>query len=424
MRKKIRTLLLSQGIFESIKTLIGSIFATTISAISLMIYSRVLGPEKFGEFSVGFAIVLILTRINDVGLNNTILRFGSKKDETIEKNFIYSFTLKYKMVISLCIIIFTLLFFKKITNSFNFSNDSIILLAMTLGLVTVYYEHLLSTLQSLHRFNQGIIINIIQASIKLIGAIILLAVSSASSLFAFSLYIFAPVVPVLFWKKFVTKTTKIDFQIKNDELKSEILKLAKHSSIGLIAAGIIENIDILYLQKYLTTYEVGLYSGISRISLLFSVIAYSFSNVLYPRVAKYQNKSDISVYIKKALMLAALSVVGFLVFIPFGKLAILLTIGTEYLSGINVLYLLTASSFIAVAAIPFIALFYSFNANWYFSISGIIQLTVVLVGNTIFVPIYGLEAAAWTRVATRLSLFLFVFATSMILYKKKYGKVT
>jgi O-antigen/teichoic acid export membrane protein len=421
MKKKLQLILSSEGFFQSVKTLFGSTLATGISAIALMVYSRVLGPEKFGEFSVGFAIVMILTRINDIGFNTAILRYGSQKEDIKDKNFIYSFTLKYKLFISLAIILIGIIFSGAITKLFNFSNQSIILTAMTLGLATVYYEQLLNTLQSLHRFNQAIAINVVQAVTKLFWALVLLATGISSSLMTFAWYILAPGIPVLFWKKFVSKDTVIDFKLNNPKIKKQMFMLAKHSAVGLIAAGLIENIDVLYLQKYLSTYEVGLYSGVSRISLVFALAAYSLGNVLYPRVAKYRNKEDIKAFIKKAFLILGASVIGFIAFIPFGKLSILLTIGAEYLSGLSVLYLLTASSFIAVASIPFIALFFSFKANWYFSISGILQLIIVLIGNSIFVPLYGLEAAAWTRIAARTTLFIFTFMAAMILYKKTYS---
>jgi len=421
MHKKIKLIFSSEGLLQSVKTLFGSTFATGISAIALMIYSRVLGPEKFGEFSVGFAIVMILTKINDLGFNNAILRYGSEREKTEEKNFIYSFTLKYKFLISIFIVLIGVLFSGAITKLFNFSDPLIILVALTIGVSTVYYEHLLNTLQSLHRFNQAIFINIIQASTKLVWAITLLITGITSSLMTFSWYVVAPIVPVLFWRKFVTKDIAINFKTKNSKIQNQILTLAKHSAVGLIAAGFIENIDVLYLQKYLSTYEVGLYSGVSRIAMLFALIAYSLGNVLYPRVAKYKNKPDIKAFIKKAFAIIMLSAIGFLIFLPFGKLTILLTIGSEYISGLNILYLLTASSFIAVAVVPFIALFFSFKANWYFSVSGILQLIVILIGNAIFVPKYGLEAAAWTRIITRVMLLVFTIVTSMFLYKKTFN---
>lgn len=421
MKNKIKSLLLSQGLIESAKTLFGSTLAAGISAISLMIYSRILGPEKFGEFSVGFALVMILTRLNDLGFNTAILKFGSEKDDFKDKNFIYSYTLRIKLIISAVIILIGILFSKQITQLLNFNDYRIIISALTIGLATVYYEQLLNILQSLQKFNQAIAINIVQATTKLLGAGALLLFSINSSLFVFTWYVGATIVPTLLWKRFTGNKTKINFSLQNSILKNKIIKLAKHSAVGLIAAGIIENIDVLYLQKYLSTYEVGLYSGVSRISLVFALAAYSLGNVLYPRVAKYKNIEDIKSFIKKAFLIVLASVIGFIIFIPFGKLSILLTIGEQYISGISVLYLLTAASFLAIASIPFIALFFSFNADWYFSVSGVLQLIVVLVGNAVFVPIYGLEAAAWTRVTTRLTLFAFTFFTSMILYKKNYG---
>jgi len=422
MNKKLKLIFSSEGLVQSVKTLFGSTFATGISAIALMIYSRVLGPEKFGEFSVGFAIVMILTRINDLGFNTAILRYGSENEKHNKKNFIYSFTLKYKALISVFIVISGLFFFGAISKLFNFSSPAIVLIAMTLGISTVYYEQLLNVLQSLHRFNQAILINLIQATTKLVWALILLLTGLTSSLITFAWYIAAPIVPVIFWKLLVTKNTVINFKLRDSKIQSQILMLAKHSAIGFIATGVIENIDVLYLQKYLSTYEVGLYSGVSRISLVFALAAYSLGNVLYPRVAKYKSKEDINTFIKKAFAIVALSVVGFLIFLPFGKLSILLTIGTEYLSGLNILYLLTASSFIAVAVVPFIALFFSFKANWYFSVSGLLQLVIVLIGNSVFVPKYGLEAAAWTRIIARIMLFAFTLVASMVLYKKTYEK--
>jgi O-antigen/teichoic acid export membrane protein len=198
--------------------------------------------------------------------------------------------------------------------------------------------------------------------------------------------------------------------------------MAKHTSIAFVSAGIIENIDILFVQKYLSSYETGLLGGVSRIALLFSLIAYSLGNVLNPRVARYKDKKDVNSYIKKALFLLVACIAAFLAFIPFGKLAILLTVGPEYLPGINILYILTAASFLAIAAVPFLALFYTFEASWYFSVSGILQLVIMIVGNAVFVPLYGLEAAAWTRLSTRLFLFIFTCLVALHQYKKRYPR--
>jgi O-antigen/teichoic acid export membrane protein len=410
------------GIFQSTISIFGNFFATGLSAIAVILISRLLGPEKFGLFSVGFSIVLMITRINEVGLNTAIVKFASSSDTKTNQNKIYSMTLRYKLLISGLIFLIGLLSADFIADKINFSETLIIKLAFTAGLITVYYEQLLFTLQSVHRFTNSVVINAMQAGTKLFGAAILF-MTGANQVWPFFLaYIISPVVPVLFSKQLLPKWIKINLSAYDSKIKNKLFGLAKHSSVALISAGIIENIDILFLQKNLTSYETGLYSGVSRIAMIFALVAYSLGNVLNARVAKYKDFSHLSKYIKKAFIVAALSLLGFIVFIPFAKLLILLTIGGEYLSGIPILIILTAASFLAVAAIPFIALFYSFNMNWYFSLSGILQLAIVLVGNIIFVPMYGLQAAAWTRLAARVFLLAFTLFLSMYFYYKNYVK--
>jgi len=420
--KKYSFLLSSVGLKQSILTIIGNTFGTAFSALALVLFSRVLGPEKFGEFSVGFAIVMILTRVNDIGLNTAILKYATSFEKISDKNKVYSLTLKLKLYLSLVIFIFGVFSFNWIGEVLKFQNPYLILVAFIFGLTTVYYEQLLSMLQSLHYFFQAVVINALQAIAKLAGALLMVFLGLKSSFFAFSWYVLAPILPVIFAKFILPKEVNLKLSINDSQLNSKIWTLAKHSAIGLISAGIIENVDILFLQKYLSTYETGLFAGVSRIALLFSLAAYSLGNVLYPRVAKYHQKKDIGDFLKKALGIVFLSILGFLVLIPFSKFIILFSIGQQYMAGNSILLILTAASFLAIAAIPFVATFYSFQADWYFSVSGILQLIVVFVGNIVFVPTFGLEAAAWTRLITRLLLFVFTSGLSFYLYKRTYAK--
>lgn len=420
MVDKLLSLFKSTGLRQSIFSLVGNTAATGISAISLMFISRLLGPEKFGEFSVGFALVLILLRVNDFGLNATILKFVGEKPEKLDVIAINTFTLKLKFYTTLAILFIAVLGTPFLARTLNFPDQNLLLFSIFFGIWTVYYEQLQSLLQALHLFSQAIVINVIQASIKLLAALSFYFFRIESTFVILNTYMFAPAVPVLLCKKLLPDWLTFSFTRPNQELQHKIINMAKHTSVAFISAGIIENIDILFVQRYLNFYETGLLGGVSRIALLFSLIAYSLGNVLNPRVARYKDKKDVRSYIKKAVVLLFACIAGFVAFIPFAKLAITFTVGPEYLPGVSILYILTAASFLAIAAIPFLALFYTFDASWYFSVSGIIQLLIVIVGNVVFVPHYGLEAAAWTRLATRLFLFLFTCTVALYLYRKKY----
>lgn len=420
LKSALQILKRSEGLRTTLLNTIGNAATTSFSALAMMIITRALGPEKFGEFSVGFALVLILVRLNDFGLNTSVIKYASAAKNDDERNFIYSITLKYKKIFSLICIILGIVFFKQISQFFSLREPLVILAACTVGLATAYYEHLLVTLQSLHTFSKAVLINGIQAGSKLLFSASLMFFGVQNILIFFITYIMAPVIPVLFSKYILPSSTHFSFTKEYPPLRAKVIALARHSSLALVCAGIIENIDVLFLQRYLTAYETGLFSGVSRIALLFSLVAYSVGDVLNTRVARYQKKSDFISYFKKTALLAVATVGGFLIFLPFASDVIRFTIGAEYQSGTSILLILVASSFITILVMPFIALFYSLNANWYFSVSGIIQLFIILVGNYFFVPLYGLEAAALTRLFARLFLLIFTLIVGILIFKKKY----
>ena len=94
----------SEGIKQTSTTIVGNVLATGMAAASLILISRLLGPSQFGEFSVGISIVLILSRINDLGLNATQTKFIPKfKNNFQEINQSFGYTLKIKLVFSILI---------------------------------------------------------------------------------------------------------------------------------------------------------------------------------------------------------------------------------------------------------------------------------------------------------------------------------
>ncbi|MCC6710905.1 MAG: oligosaccharide flippase family protein, partial [Candidatus Pacebacteria bacterium] len=141
-------LLASTGLRQSAFTIVGNLMGTALSAIAVILFIRILGPEKYGEFSVGFAIVLILTRIVDFGLNTAIIKFAGEDNKQTDKNFIYSYTLKLKLFITVLLFLIGLVSYQTIAQFLGLREPLIILLSFTFGLATGYYEYLISILQS------------------------------------------------------------------------------------------------------------------------------------------------------------------------------------------------------------------------------------------------------------------------------------
>lgn len=396
------------GVFQSLLNVFGSLGATGISAVSMILISRTLGPVKFGEFSVGFSLLLILNKITDLGLTLTLLKFIPQTTEIKTQNELFSYTLKIKFMFSVVIACIGWLLTPLLSEFIGFDNRSILYLTFFFNIIIVVYEHLLVMLQSLQRFAESVLATAIQAISKFFFTLILIFFLPTHGLFAFITYMGAPFISLLFYKKLLPKSVRFAFTKLEPEQLQKVWKMAGHSAIGFIALGVIDNVDILFVQKHLNAFETGLLGGASRIAMLFSMAAYSLSTVLNSRVARYSLKSDLFAYLKKAFMLSVILIVGFLLILPFTKYAIILSIGSEYLAAVSILNILLAASFISVITVPLVAVFFSFKkAEWYFSASGVVQLILIILGNMLFVPEYGLEAAAWTRFVTKVVVLLF-----------------
>lgn len=422
MLAKLHTIRHSKGFQQSAVTVFGSLIAAAMSAVATLFITRRLGPEEFGVFSVGFAVVQILIRLCDFGMTTVVQRFASREQDHLAINRLFSYTTKVRLITWISLSLIGVIGGNLISQLLNFDHPGIITLAFIVSGATYFYEHFQAMLQSIHRFTQAAIVNIGQSVIKAVLSVAIFSFASVSTLATFSGYMVAPILPYFFFRRLFPSWVKFDLQSTYAQESRAVSSFALHSAISFVSAGIIENVDVLFVQRYMTTYEVGLLGGANKIALLFSIVAYALGNVLNARVSRYRSQQDMRSYLKKASLIILGSVLGFLAFVPFARITLLLTIGEKYLPALPILLLLVASSFLTIAVVPLIALFFSFNKPIYFSIAGITQLLIIIGGNMLFVPVFGLEAAAWSRVVTRLVLFILTAVMALITYRNTYEK--
>jgi O-antigen/teichoic acid export membrane protein len=404
--RKLKWLLQSEGVQQTSVMVVGNTLATGLSAVSLIIISRLLGPALFGEFSLGFAIVMILIRLADMGLNAAILKYAGGTTDRKEVNTYFGLSLSYRIILAITFILLGLVFEKPLLDFFDLSYPSVLRISLILGFFVAMYEQLQAQLQAIQAFKQVVIVNAIQASAKLIGAAAFWFWQMKSLSFMYVWYTAAPIIPLLFSRWFHPSWVKLKFQLTAAPYHTQLINLSKHLAVSYVAAGIVDQISIIFVQGYLNSYETGLLGGVSRIALLFTLAAGSLSQVLFPRVARYQAKHDIYPYLKKAVGLSLLIIASFVLLIPLTPYLIQFTIGPEYLAGSSLLLVLLAATLVHMASIPFIALFYSFDAPWYFSFSGLAQLFVTILGSIVLIPSYGLWGSAITSLLSRLVILL------------------
>lgn len=419
MLKKLKE---SKGLQLSLITITSGMIASGFAAIAIILISRLLGPSDFAYFSAAFSLSLILNRLNDFGLVTVIQKYVGGEFRKKKINKYLSLCLRYRLIISVIITSVGLIFSPNIADFLNIENTWLIPIVFITSLAPTYFESSQATLQSLGQFKFAAYNYVVPAVIKLAMGIIVFAFRITNVQLILAIYLLSTL-PSLLIAEFGKKDwIKYDLENKFPKEKAKILELLKHSAFAIIAAGLIENVDLLFAKHYLTDFETGLLGGVNRISMLLYVVAYSLANVLNPRVAKYTQKKNMDAFIKKSWSIVALSVLGFFVLTPISPYLIKYSIGPDYLTGTGILNVLLASGFISIAMMPFIATFYAFKNNSYFSWAAILQLIIVFVGNIYFVPLYGLTATAWTRLISRAALMLFTIIAFLLNYRKEFKK--
>jgi hypothetical protein len=127
--------------------------------------------------------------------------------------------------------------------------------------------------------------------------------------------------------------------------------------------------------------------------IIISILAYALSSVLNPRVAHTPNKKIYMRLMKGFALVLAVGII-FVLFIPLSKWVLMYTIEPHTLP-VSQFKHFSCCIITAVAAVPLLPSF-CFDIPCIFLSVGA-QLAIIVIGNGIFVPEYGLAAAAWTR---------------------------
>lgn len=424
MINKLKKLVLSDGVRSASIITVGNIVGTGISAIAIIIFSRIMGPENFGIFSALFSLLLISSKLADLGTNIAAQRYIAKNnvsDKEKSQSMIHS-VFYIKSILLFAVIVVGYILSPFIAHNFlkieevNYVRLSFILLAPT-----VYYEYFLIVALSTHKYLTTALMTILQATGKLVSALALISLNYLSVFSGFLLYASAPLVGALYsWAKlkFVpwTKPKLLNIDIKY------LKKTLFWTGSAIISATLADNLDVLLVKNLLSSLETGLWSAAYRISTFAGLLGISVGMVLNIRVASYETKEHIDKYLKKARLASLLMFLAILTLVPFGRLGILLTAGKDYLSASGTLSLLLVSSAILSATSPFVALYYQYEKPQYYAYSGFLLTAVLIVGDLLFIPRFGLMGAAWVKVITRLSVFIFTLWYSKKSYKELFDK--
>ena len=422
MRRLIGRVFESQGFRSAGLMTIGNISSTGLSAVAMIIFSRLLGPSDFGVFSVLFSLLLILSKLGDFGVNIAVQREIALNKSNSKLLVKMTQTGAYiKLIISLILALTGIFFSKWLSqNVLKVESSEMVMVVFILSSAVIFYEYINTILQAKGLFIWSVFSNFTQAIGKLFAAVLLSLYTLITVDLVVGLYLFMPLIGGM--TGFFALPARL-FTPKFDPASfKKIVGIAKWTSIAIVSATLADNLDVIIVQNYLSSYDTGLWSAAVRIASVASLVGWSLGTVLNVRVAAYKDQHNLDQYLKKAVFISISSALLISAVAFFSNFAIKYTVGIEFLPAVTPLFLLLLSTALLTATSPFIALFYLFDKPAYFAISGLISSAILIFSDILLVPSLGVTGAGYARLITRLGVLLFTLYYARRGYLERYAK--
>jgi len=383
--EKLKKIFHSATVKDTAISFVGLGVTAIVGFIYTVVLARTLGPEKFGIFSAITALIAIIYSLGDLGIASAIINFipklKEKRQVLINTGFWFEFVVGLIILIIFCI--FSIFHNQIIPGSLT---DQVFLAGfIAFNYLLINYAQAIFTAE--RKFLTYSFSQIIDAGVKITLVFILLSSSRLSISTAFIANIVSTTFALLI--TFSKELFRIHWQF-DKPVFSQIFHFAKWMAVSKIFSVFTTRVDIVLLNLLLGSYQAGIYSAASRITLFFSLLISSLGSVVNPRFSSFDTKEKTIGYMKKLILL--IGAISFLMILSalLAHPIINIVFGKKYLDSIPVFQMLTLSM------IPFMftlittpALMYSFNQPSFIAKLTMIQVTIMISLDLLLIPILG-----------------------------------
>lgn len=387
----LKSLVYSSTAKDTYVLFVGNLGSAFLGFIFTFFIARVLNREDFGIFSATMNLVVILTSLSDIGISSGLVNFISEADahKDIKKSHEYEKAgLVIRLWISLALAFLVILFAQHISRTMLATSDpaiavwaSVISIAL---FVPLYFPYIL---QAKKQFLKSVIIDNIYYVFRLIGLFALMyygAVNLKSSLATAVLGFFASLA-----MSFIFVGGKFLFSKPSAEIYKNLFKFSGWIGVNRIISSVSGRLDIQMLASISGASITALYSIPSRLSSFIIILTASFSAVLAPRLASFQNKENERKYIIKASFALIPIVLITILWVIFAR-PFMAIIFPTYLDSVPVFQALTLSMIPFIFTAPSVAaIIYAMKKNIYIGAFSFFQIAVIFLLNYYFIPKYG-----------------------------------
>ena len=418
---------------SSFIVLVGLIISKVLTYAHRIIIARYFGAEVYGLFSLAFIIIGFLVAFFSFGLSMGLLRYipyFRGKNENNRINNIFRFSINFSLITSLIAAI--LLYFSAGFISLNIFNNSglIIFLKIFSFLIPIYifaniYSSLIRAYEQIGWYS--FITNILSNIVKIIILVIFLILGMKVNSIIFSYFL--GILSILIMSYIIARYKFSDIFIKDNldkitakntrkEFFSYSWPLMFWSSISFIFFWI----DSFFIGYMLDATSVGWYNAAVPIAALMGIAPELFMQLFFPLITRENSKGnklvvrELTKQVGKWIFVLVLPL--FLLFYFFPGMFIRLFFGSEYLSAIAPLKILSLVAFISASIVPLSNNLVSMIGKSKLLLANLVFASLInIIFNIILIPKYGINGAAFATLLSTVLLSIMLLIEVYIFVK-------
>lgn len=376
----------------------GKIIQMVFSLIVSILSARLLGPSDYGLVNYGIAYTNFFMSFCTLGLNSVIIKdFLDNPDEkgiALGSSIIFRFV---SSTLSAIIIVLTSFFLDRgdpLTVSIV-AICAVSLLFQAFDTINYYF-------QSCYQSKVIAVITLIAYIITSVYKTILLVIGADIRLFAFATSVDYIVVAILLLIAYKANDgPKLQISLKKG---FSLLKKSYHYILSGTMVAIYGQVDKLMLKAMIDEAAVGYYSIASSINAMWVFVLSAIIDSMYPTILQLYNKGK-EAFEKKNRQLYAIvfyiSVLVSIIFTLFGKFAILILYGEDYLPAVLPLSIITwytAFSYLGVARNAWVV---CEGKQKYLKYMYLAATVINVILNCLMIPHWGVSGAAVASLITQ-----------------------
>lgn len=394
------------AVFQSKAAIIVFGFAMSI------ITARYLGPEGNGIIAALMVYPTLFMSIGSLGIRQSTAYFVGQEKYPVEKLYgtalsIWLFTTVF--VIASCLVLIN--YFTK--GEYSRLHIFLAVAAVPFSLYNTYTSGIFLGKQNIREFNR---INWIPAAINLLFTFLLVVVipwgvtgSMIGSVLAPFFMFF-----LVLWRIRKMMEVRFNFDFK---LMGQMLRLGIVYAISLLVINLNYKVDIILIEKYANTYELGIYSkGVSIIQYLWE-IPMLLSTLVFSRSVGARDPKEFSRKVSKLLRIASIVIfIASIVLFLLSDFIIVFLFGEQFRGSVMVLKLL-------LPGVLLLTIFKVLNMDvagkgkpWLSMIAMVPAVIINIVLNILWVPQYGANGSALASTisySVAALIFLFIYSRNV-----------